>query len=71
MFSDQIFEMEILMNLHVLKSPETENPIFCDCSVSMCVCVCKCVCVRERERERVRVCVNFINRKNFNKTRLN
>ena len=38
LFLGQIFEMEILMNLYVLRSPESENDIF---SVwSMCLCLC-------------------------------
>ena len=38
----QIFEMEIIMDLHVLRSPESENHIFSDWSVCKCVCVCVC-----------------------------
>ena len=41
----QIFEVEILMDLHVLKSPESENHIFSTWSVCMRVCVCACVYV--------------------------
>ena len=40
----QIFKVEILMDLQVLRSPESENHIFRVCSVGMCVCVCLCVC---------------------------
>ena len=39
LFLGQIFEMEILMDLHVLRSPESENHIFSGWSVSVCVCV--------------------------------
>ena len=38
MFLGQIFEVEILMVLHVLRSPESENHIFSIWSVCMCVC---------------------------------
>ena len=41
----QTFEMEILMDLHVLRSPDSENHIFSKWSLCMCVCVCLCVCV--------------------------
>ena len=41
----QIFEMEILMDLNVLRSPEPENHIFSVWSVCMCVCLCVCVSV--------------------------
>ena len=43
----QIFEMEILMDLYVLRSPESENHIFSKWSVCMFVClsVCMCVCL--------------------------
>ena len=34
----QTFEIEILMDLHVLRSPESENHIFS--GWSMCTCVC-------------------------------
>ena len=33
----QFFEMQILMDLHVLKSPESENDIFSRWSLSLCV----------------------------------
>ena len=36
----QIFEMEILTDLHVLKSPESENNTFSVWSVCMYVCIC-------------------------------
>ena len=39
----QIFEMEILMDLHGLRSPESKNRIFSKWSVCMCICVCVCV----------------------------
>ena len=45
LFSGQISEMEILMELHVLRSPESENHIFSVWCVYACVCVCVCVCV--------------------------
>ena len=38
------FEMQILMDIHVLRSPEFENHIFSVWSVCMCVCVCLYVC---------------------------
>ena len=38
----QIFEMEILMDLYVLRSHESENPIFSCCFECVCVCVCVC-----------------------------
>ena len=43
----QIFEMDILMDLHVLRSPEPENHIGWSVWVYVCVCVCVCawVCV--------------------------
>ena len=49
-FLGQIFEVEILMNLHILRSPESKNHIFSGWSVSVCsrACVCAdsvCVCV--------------------------
>ena len=37
---NQIFEMEILINLHVLRSPESENHIFSGQSLSLSLCVC-------------------------------
>ena len=37
---DQIFEMEILMDWHVMRIPESENHIFTVWFVCMCVCVC-------------------------------
>ena len=30
------------MDLHVLRSPESENHNFSKCSVCMCACVCVC-----------------------------
>ena len=44
-FLGEIFEMEILMDLHVMWSPESKNYIFSVQSVSMCVCVSLCLCV--------------------------
>ena len=41
----KIFELEILMDLHVLRSPQSEKHIFSKWSVCMCVCVYVCVCV--------------------------
>ena len=38
LFWGQISEMEILMELHVLRSPESENHIFSVWCVCMCVC---------------------------------
>ena len=37
LFWVQIYETEILMDLHVLRSPESENHIFRCCSVCVCV----------------------------------
>ena len=34
----QIFKMEILMDLHVFRAPESENHIFSKWTVCMCVC---------------------------------
>ena len=49
MFLSQIFEMEILMDLDILRLPEFENHIFSVWSVCMSVCVrvsvCPCICV--------------------------
>ena len=44
---NQILKMEIWVKLHVLKSSELENNIFCSWSVCMCpyLCVCEFVCV--------------------------
>ena len=39
MFMGQIFEMEILMELHVLRSPESKNHIFSKWSVCAYVSV--------------------------------
>ena len=39
LFLGQIFEMEILMDLHFMMSPESENNIFSVGSVCMCVYV--------------------------------
>ena len=38
------FEIEILMDLHVMRDPESVNHIFCVWSVYMCVCMSLCVC---------------------------
>ena len=38
LFFGQIFKMEILMNLHVMRSPQSKNHIFSVSSVCMCVC---------------------------------
>ena len=41
LFWGQIFEMEILMDLHVMRSPESENHFYAfGLSLSVCVCVC-------------------------------
>ena len=51
LFLGQIFEVEILMDIHVLSSLESQNHIFSVWSVcvSVCmrvfVCACACVCV--------------------------
>ena len=39
LFLGQIFKMEILMDLHVTRSAESENQIFSVWSECMCVCV--------------------------------
>ena len=39
-FLGQIFEVEILMELHVLRYPESEKHIFSVWSVCVCLCVC-------------------------------
>ena len=39
-------QMEILMDLQVVRSPEFENPIFSVWCVCMCVCMSLCVCLR-------------------------
>ena len=40
LFFGQIFKMEILMDLYVLKSPESGNHIFSVWSLCLYVCVC-------------------------------
>ena len=45
LFLGKIFQMEILMKLHVMRVPESENHIFSIWSVCMCMCLCACVCV--------------------------
>ena len=50
LFLSQIFEVEILMDLHVLRSPESENHIFSKWSVYMCLCVCLCVCYQHNSK---------------------
>ena len=45
MFSGQIFEIEFLMELFVLRSPESENCIYSGWGACVCVCLCACVCV--------------------------
>ena len=42
---DKIYEMKILMDLHVLKNPESENYIFIGWFLCVCVCVCTCLYV--------------------------
>ena len=37
LFLSQIFDTKILMDLHVLRSPESENQIF---SFGLCICMC-------------------------------
>ena len=41
LFLVQIFEVEILMDLHDLGAPVSENHIFSGWSVCFCVCVCE------------------------------
>ena len=45
MLSDQIVKVEILIDLHVLRSSESENHIFSVWSLCMCVYTCVCVSV--------------------------
>ena len=45
LFRSQIFEMNILMDLHVLRSSECENHLFSSRSVGVNVCVRLYVCV--------------------------
>ena len=45
LFQSQIFEIEILIDLHVLRSPKSESHIFSKWSVCKCVCLGVCVCV--------------------------
>ena len=40
LFQDQIFEIEILMDLHVLRSPESENNISRGWSMRVCLYIC-------------------------------
>ena len=42
MFWDQIFKLEILIELHITSSPESKNHIFSVWSVYICVCICAC-----------------------------
>ena len=42
LFLCQIFEVEIFMDLHVLRSPESENHIFSVWSVCLCDSMCLC-----------------------------
>ena len=61
LFLGQIFEMEILMDLHVMRAVESKNHIFSVCSVcmfvSLCVCLCACVSVCVSVCTSVCVCV--------------
>ena len=43
LFLGQIFVMEILMDLHILRSSEYENHIFSGWSVYVCVCLFVCL----------------------------
>jgi hypothetical protein len=43
MYSDQKFDVEFSVEIHVLRSPESKETIFSKWSV--CVCVCMCVCM--------------------------
>ena len=43
LFWDQILKMKILVDLHVSRASESENPIF-SCK-SVCVCKCAYVCL--------------------------
>ena len=40
LFLGHIFEMEILMDLHIMRSPESTNHVCSISSVCMYVCVC-------------------------------
>ena len=41
LFFSQIFEMEILVDLHVVRASKSKNHIFS----AWCVCICMCLCV--------------------------
>ena len=49
LFSDQIFEEGILIDLQILKHPESKNYIFSDWSMYMCITVTSkmvfCICI--------------------------
>ena len=69
MFWGQIFELEILMDLHVLKAPESEDRIFEVWSVCMCVCiyiyiyvcvsVCLIVCYQNNSKTNYSINIKF------------
>ena len=48
LFLGQFFEIEFLLFLHVLRSPESENQVFS--GLSVCVCVCVCVCYQHNSK---------------------
>ena len=43
LFLSQIFEMKLLTDSHVMRSPESKNRIFSIWSVCLCVCLSLCV----------------------------
>ena len=43
LFLVQIFETEILMDLHILRSPESEDHIFSGCAMRVSVCACSVI----------------------------
>ena len=77
MESCQIFDLEILMDLHVLRPPESDVTIFSLMSVRLCVCasvrLCVCayvrpfVCGHDNSRRNCRRELKFgMNNKNVN-----
>ena len=57
LFSGRFFEIEFSLDLHVLRSPESENHVFS--GWSLCVCVCLCVNTITQERKVVE-CSNLV-----------
>ena len=46
-FWSQILEVDILMDLHILRYLEHENHILSSWSLSLYMCVCVCVCLSD------------------------